>query len=123
MHPNEELIRIAAEGAARGDMETWSSKVADDVLVHLWGGGEFKGKGELVDGFFAKMTPGSFRLEVRDVLGSDDHAIGLYGMSGERNGQSLDWFHVNVYRIEDGKVVEIWFMPFEQQEVAELLGV
>jgi hypothetical protein len=54
--------------------------------------GDYKGK-DAIFGFFTKImqeTDGTFRLEVHDILASDDHGVVLVRQTAQRNGKSWD---------------------------------
>lgn len=120
MHPNEKALRAALDAIASGDSEALAEVIADDVVVHFPGtsglAGDHRGRGAL--GMMVRALTGS-RLEVEphDVLASDDHAVGIYRMRVDRAGQSVEWRHVNVYHLRDGKIVEVWQHPFDQTVV------
>ena len=48
---------------------------------------------------------------------SDEHAVvQLVNGSAELNGKSVEWRTVGVYRIEDGRVAEVWLVPLDLAE-------
>ncbi len=54
--------------------------------------------------------------------GSDDHAVGVYTMHLDLPDRTVSWRHVNVYRVRDGKIAEVWENPFEQDVFDELFS-
>lgn len=129
MHPNAQVVKKAFEAFVRGDVEAFTAELADDVVFHMPGSnqlsGDYKGKDEFVTkvvGRILELTGGTLALEAHDIFGSDDHAVGIYVIRAERDGKRYEWKHVNVYHIREGKAAEIWWNPFEQDVVDELLA-
>lgn len=125
MHNNEKVLRAALDAIAAGDTEAVADVVSEDLVVHVPGrsrlAGELHGRGA----FGAKvrdLTGGTLTIEAHDVLGSDDHAVGVYTMRVECPDRSFAWRHVNVYHIREGKIVEAWQNPFEQDAFDEFFG-
>lgn len=117
MHSNEKVLRAALDAIAAGDQEALATVVADDLVVHVPGrsplAGELHGRG-VFGAKVRELTGGTLTIEAHDVLGSDDHAVGVYTMRVECPDRSFEWRHTNVYHIRDGKIVETWQNPFEQ---------
>lgn len=117
-HPNEELLRRGYDAFSRGDMNTLRDAVfADDVAFHIPGNNRLAGDYAGKDNVFAflgkvmELSGGSFRLQVHDVVGSDEHAIGLTNHSGQREGRTANYHSVNVCHVRGGKLVELWEHP------------
>lgn len=117
MHNNEKVLRAALDAIASGDGQAFADVSADDLVVHVPGrsrlAGDLHGRGA----FAAKvrnLSGGTLSIDVHDVLGSDDHAVGIYTMRVDCPDRSFEWRHVNVYHLRDGKIVEVWSNPFEQ---------
>ncbi len=125
MHTNEKLLRELLDAIEVGDASRAATLLADDVVVHCPGrsriAGDHRGRGV----FRAKMqelTGAALTIETHDVLGSDDHAVGVYTMRLDWPDRTVAWKHVNVYHIADGKIVEAWENPFEQDVFDELFA-
>jgi len=114
-HPNAELVRKGLKAFANRDMGTVGQLFADDIVWHVPGNnplsGTYKGKDE-VFGFFARLgelSGGSFKLDVHDVVGNDEHVVALVRVSGSRpDGRTLEMPVAQVFHVRDGKVVEFW---------------
>jgi ketosteroid isomerase-like protein len=113
-HPNEELVRRGYEAFATGDLETMRQVLDPDVLWHASGrsplAGDYRGIEEVL-GFFARSmetTEGSLRVALQDVMVNDRGAAALQRSTAERKGRSLDDFGVNLFRIQEGRAVEVW---------------
>ncbi len=116
-HPNEELVRSVYDAFGRGDMEALFSKFSDDITFHVPGqtplSGDHKGKEQLA-AFFQQVgerSAGTVRLDVHDVVGNDEHVLGLANISGQPKGQPLSYPVVHVWHVRGGKVVEMWEHP------------
>jgi uncharacterized protein len=125
-HPNEEIARSATEALAKGDMETFLSFQADDVVVHFPGrgamAGDYRGKDGLAQLFQKQqeMLDGPPEIENHDILANDDHAVILNTVRASRGGQVLEQQQVVVLHIRDGKVSETWLQFSEQQAMDEM---
>ncbi|MHA6780605.1 nuclear transport factor 2 family protein [Pseudonocardia saturnea] len=117
MHANEKVLRVALDAIAAGDAAAFADVAADDLVVHVPGrsrlAGDLHGRG-VFGARVRELTGGTLTIEAHDVLGSDAHAVGIYTMRVECADRRLEWRHVNVYHIRDGKIVEVWQNPFEQ---------
>ena len=101
-----------------GDTETAMASLADDVVWHYIGSEEpLRGKAEV-----AERGPASFDAEItaelHDVLANDDHAVVMLKVHAERNGKILDYDVVEVYHIENGKMVERWALSQDTARIA-----
>jgi uncharacterized protein len=113
-HPNEDLVRRGYEAFANGDMDAMRQVLDPDVIWHAPGrsplAGDYRGVDEVL-GFFGRSmetTQGTLRVAVEDVMVSDEGAAALQRSTAQRNGASLDDLGVNVFRIRDGRAVEVW---------------
>jgi ketosteroid isomerase-like protein len=123
MHPNEELVRAGYESFVTGDMTAVANLLDPDVVWHVAGAsplaGDYKGH-EGVFGFFTKvveMTGGTIRIGAREILASDDHAVVLTTTTATRGDRVLDDHGVAVFRIVDGKAVEVWAFADDQERM------
>lgn len=114
MHPNEALVREGYDAFVRGDIEALKQFLAPDVLWHISGtgpmAGVYKGHEELLE-LFARLyqiTGGTISIAARDILANDDNVIVLTTMKAEREGRVLDDDGVAVFKVRDGRAVEVW---------------
>lgn len=125
MHGNEKVLRAALDAIAAGDGAAFADVAADDMVVHVPGrsriAGDLHGRGAF-GARVRELTGGSLTIDVHDVLASDDHAVGVYTMRVQCPDRSLEWRHVNVYHIRDGKIVEVWQNPFERDAFDEFFA-
>lgn len=119
MTDNETILRAALAAIAAGDADALAEVMADDVVVHVPGrsrvAGTLRGRGRF-GARIREVGGGNLTIDVHDVLGSADHAVGVYVMRLDAPERSFTWRHVNVYHVRDGKIVEVWSNPFEQDE-------
>lgn len=126
MHPNERLIRTQVESFIAGDIPAWLETVADDLVVHVPDGhqlsGDYHGSQRFIEQFVGRVMEltGGVQLEIHDILADDEHAVGLYRITTQRDGEAYQWAHVNVYHVRDELIREIWWTPVDQQQVAAL---
>ena len=119
-HPNAQIARAGMEAFNRGDQETFTASLHDDVVWHAPGknrfSGEFRGKAAALGRFKEQMEAGvniGF-TDLHDVVANDDHVVALLqvrvtGSGGEASGPSVFVMH-----IRDGKMAEFWAMNEHQ---------
>lgn len=114
---HEALLRRAVETMnTRGDMrECWH----EDIAFHAAGIGEIHGMTEFLaalEPFYAAFPDLEITLE--DTIVQDDRIVGRYTtrathtgpfMGIPPTGNRVEWVSNDMYRIEDGKIVEEWF--------------
>jgi uncharacterized protein len=120
-HPNCGLIRRFYAARARDDRDEVRAILADDVRWHdpypPPHGGDLVGADAVIAGVIERageLTGGSTRLELRDVIASDTHALALVDWSAALGGERMAGTEGAVYRIAAGRVVEAWFFPEDQ---------
>lgn len=127
-HPNAELLRTTVEMVLRGELDAMlADYVAEDLVWHMPGrhvlAGDLFGHDGARRCFSTTVAAarGSIRIEPITFLGNDDHAVGFYRFSVEMEGHDRTWTRVNVYRIHDGRIAEIWTHESDQHLVDALL--
>lgn len=110
---NAELVRRGYAAFSSGDMATLTELFAENAVWHVPGDSPLSGPKEGRDAIFAffgetmSLSGGTFKVTLDDVVGGDTHTVALHHSHGERNGKVLDQKAANVFRIVDGKVVEV----------------
>ena len=114
MHPNATFIRRLYEAFEQGDLEFVTQAFADDCVWHFPGrsplAGDYVGRQAIMRDFLMRLpalTGGTFRATTTDVLANDDYAVALQRATAERNGKRLDTTACQLFRIEDGRIVEV----------------
>jgi ketosteroid isomerase-like protein len=120
---NVQVLRKAVDCFVKGDVEGLRELLTDDFTLHVPGSnqlsGDYKGKDGFLNDFIGKvmsLTGGQFALEPHDMLGSDEHAVGVYTIKATRDGNQIEWRHVNVYHVRDEKLAEIFYTPHDYAE-------
>ena len=109
---NVQIVREVYDAFVKGDMETLGKLLADDIVWHVVGrnpvAGDRRSKEEVFQFFgqIAELSSGTFRLDVRAVFGGDETVVGLATFQAERDGKTLSGDAVQVWRVENGKVVD-----------------
>jgi ketosteroid isomerase-like protein len=124
-HPNEGLLRSLYDAFSRRDLDTVAGLFSDDVVFHQPGrnptSGDHRGL-EAVLGLLrtlAERSDGTFSAQVHDVMASDQHAVGLLRVTAQRGPRSVDVPVVHVWHVRDGRLVEAWAHPADQQALDE----
>jgi len=113
-HRNVGLISDGYKAFAAGDMDGLDKLFSDDIVWHVPGkslvAGDHKGKQATFAYFgqLAELSGGTFKADLHDIVGNDDHVVGLHHNSGTRNGNTLDANEILVFHMRDGKAVEAW---------------
>ena len=117
-HPNAELVRKMTEGM-QDNPQAAMEVLADDVEWHEIGRAEpIMGKAALAE----RMTGGGvteykFGGETHDIIGGDDHTVGLYSVTVTRRDQSLSYRVAEIYHIKDGKITARWAMSDDTERI------
>jgi uncharacterized protein len=128
MHENEILIREGYDAFVRGDLEGVRGFLDPDVLWHVGGSsplaGVYKGHDELLAlfGRIFEMTAGTIAISARDILANDDHVIVLTTMKAQRDDRILDDDGVAIFKVRDGKAVEVWNFAENQGAMDEFFA-
>ena len=128
-HPNIELIQRYSAALTAGRAADALPFYAEDLVLHIPGrsrhAGTFRGQ-DAVLAYYTRMfrdTDGKFQpLGVDDILASDTHAASLVRWRVERDGRTIDIDRVVIYRIEDGRIAEIWVRDWDQYAYDELFA-
>ncbi|MDP9888751.1 nuclear transport factor 2 family protein [Pseudarthrobacter enclensis] len=109
---NAELVRRGYDAFNAGDMNTLAELFADDAVWYAAGRGVLSGKKEGRDAVLAyfgelgSRSNGSFQATVEDIVGGEDHTIGIQQSHAQNNGKTLDAETVIAFVLRDGKVLE-----------------
>jgi len=113
-HPMAMALREAFEAMMRGDMEPQHRLTWPDAVIHFPGqtpvSGDVHGWDEIVRWGQRLFERGgtTYGEEVLSVVADDDWAFMLTNYFAERNGRKVQDKSVNVYRLRDGRIAEIW---------------
>jgi hypothetical protein len=97
------------EAMQRGDMQDAAGYLADDVVWHMIGHAEpLRGKAAMAASMAASGGGASITWVTHDVVGNDDHVIGIGEATATRDGKTLVYRTAEIYHMKDGKVTERW---------------
>ena len=113
-HPNAVRVRRLYELGGGGDWDVLAEAFAEDIVWHVPGrgaiSGPHRGKAAVV-AFFRRVIPGleSFKIEVHDILATDDHVVALVRYDHRRDGHALRQLGTEVYHFDDaGRISAFW---------------
>jgi uncharacterized protein len=127
-HPNAELFRRGYNAFQTGDLDTVRSLFAPDIVWNVPGNNRFAGAHHGVDDVISlfvqqfQETGGTFKVEIHDILGNDEHAVALASVSADRGGRHVSDRYTHVVHIKDGKVTESWIFDENPAVVDEFWG-
>ena len=120
-HPNAALVRRLYEARDRNDEDTIRSVLSEGVVWHEPDvGGEHTGDLRGPDGVLAmirdarRRTGDTFALRPREIVANGEHAVALVDWSAVLEGETLEGKEVAVYRVRDGRIVEVHFHQDDQ---------
>jgi ketosteroid isomerase-like protein len=126
---NIEALKRGYEAFQTGNLDLLRNELFDkDIVWHNPGNNPTSGDHRGVDAVIAsfvkqfELTDGTFKVEIHDILGSDDHAVVLGTASGQRNGKSLSEPYAHVCHLRDGRVTESWILDFDPSKTDEFLA-
>jgi uncharacterized protein len=107
---NVDLVRRGYQAFGAGDLATLKELFTEDAVWTVPGQGVLSGTKQGRDavlahfGELATRTAGTVRAELQDVIGGEEHTIGLHHDYAERNGKVFDQDAVLVFHISGGRV-------------------
>jgi len=127
---NAEVMRKGYAAFSRGDMDALRDELfTPDIVWHQAGknqtSGDYRGA-DAVIGLFGNLfslTDGTFRVEVHDVLASEEHVVVLARVQGQRGGKTIqhgDYSHICHFR--DGKLSEAWIVDVDPYEIDDFFA-
>jgi ketosteroid isomerase-like protein len=128
-HPNIELMRRYSATLTAGHAADILPYFTEDCVLHIPGrsphAGSYEGQ-DAVLAYYTRIfqdTGGKFEnLGIDDIMASDTHAASLVHWRVTRGDRTIDIDRVVVYRIDDGKIAEIWVRDWDQYAYDELFS-
>ena len=114
---NEAIVRRIFDAFARGEGLALRGLFAEDAVWSVPGRGVMAGTYEGREAIFRflaklpKVTDGTYRSELTDVLASESRAAALYRARGTRHGRNLELDQVLLFSIESGLVQQVLALP------------
>lgn len=109
---NVEVVRRGYEAFNAGDMATLADLFAEDAVWYAAGSGVLSGMKQGRDeilayfGELGSRSQGSFQAEVQDIVGGENHTVGIQRSHAKNNGKTLDSATAIAFVLRDGKVAE-----------------
>ncbi len=116
-HANAKVLEKLYQDFSKGDLKSVLSACADQVTFQVAGKSRLAGKYTKADfesGFVSKLmelSGGTLKIEVHDILASDRHGVVLATDTLTRNGKTLEYRTVHVWRFEKGLPVAWYEYP------------
>jgi ketosteroid isomerase-like protein len=120
-HSNVALLRTAYDSWAAGSADSFVEACDEDVVWHIPGNNRLTGDHvglEAVRGLFAELaakTDGAFCMTYEDVLATESHALVATASSANVGGETLSYRVFDVFRLDGGRIKEIWTFTFPQE--------
>lgn len=130
MESNKQIVQTYFEALAKGDLVTLGNLFAEDIIWHQPGKGSlsktYHGKAELFPlfGKFMEISGGSFKIDfVKNIMANQEFVIATLSFSAEKaNGQRIQMDGVDMMKIEDGKIKEVYLFSADQAAEDEFWG-
>jgi len=126
-HPNIELVQGLYAAYMGGDRERVAAAFAPDVRWHNSGydatSGTLVGVEPILGYLMGENHVEDYSLEVVDMLASDERVAIIARTSGRRGTERIVNDFVQVIRLSDGRVSEVWNYYWDQRALAEFMPV
>jgi ketosteroid isomerase-like protein len=126
-HPNIDLVRRVYAAYLPGEREVMTTLIAPDVRWHNSGfdanSGDLAGIDAMFGYLFADNHLEDYRLEVVDMLVSEQRVAVIARTSGRRGDRTIVNDFVQLIRIDGGRIVEVWNYNWDQRALAEAFPV
>jgi ketosteroid isomerase-like protein len=120
-HPNIDLLRRYSAALQDGRAAEALTFFTDDLVLHVPGSsahaGTYQGKEAVLEYYTRVFRDTDGHLEVLgidDHLASDRHGASIVRWRLRRQDRVLDVHRIALYRIEDGRIAEIWVHDRDQ---------
>ena len=126
---NVDITREYFESIQKGDLARVGELLAEEVVWHQPGGNRFSGVRQGRDAVFAMLggmmeaSQGSFAIDsVHALMGNGDMVAASIHFVGRSGDSSMSMDGVDVLRLEDGKIVEMWLFSGDQAAEDDFWG-
>jgi limonene-1,2-epoxide hydrolase len=78
---------------------------------------------EAVLAYFAKrreLASATMKMHPGEILADAEAVVQLVDGSARLGGEEVSWRTVGVYRIQDGRIREVWLVPFDLDRFDEI---
>ena len=118
---NIRIVRDYFEAVATGDLAKLPELLSDTLVWHQPGASDLSGTYEGRDavfgliGSFMERSQGTFKFDsIGNVLGNGNLVAGTLHFSGSAGDRSMSMEGIDVLRIENGKIQEVWLFSADQ---------
>lgn len=123
MSKNVTIVQSYFNAVAKGDFDTVGSLFAEDVIWHQPGNGvqsgTYNGKVELFAhlGNFMKWSNGTFAIDPIEYITDNGNLVtASIHFKAEKEGKTLSMKGVDLLRIENDKIKEVWLFSERIEE-------
>jgi ketosteroid isomerase-like protein len=124
---NIDLVRGVYGAYVTGDKDTVINAFDPDVAWHVSGydanAGTYHGVPAVMDYLMGQDHMDDYALSVTDMLASDERVAVVATTSGRRGEATIRNDFVQLIRIRDGRIVEVWNYNWDQRGIAEFMAV
>src|SRR3954451_6013674 len=109
-----ETVRKGYEAFGEGDIAGVVAPWAPNITFHYPGrsvvAGDYRGHDDVLAflGQLATLSSQTYRLDIHDILATDQHVVVLCRELGERDGRRLNTPASHVWHTHNGKLTELW---------------
>ncbi|MGK6317664.1 nuclear transport factor 2 family protein [Neorhizobium sp. DT-125] len=121
---NIKIVRDYFDAVASGQLGKLNDLLSDTLVWHRPGSSDLSGTYNGRDavfgmiGKFMERNQGSFKFDgIDNILGNGNYLAVTLHFSGKTNNQSMSMDGIDVLRIRDGRIQEVWL--FSQDQAAE----
>lgn len=120
---NRAIVEDYFKAVNAGDIARLDTIFSEDIVWHQPGdgmlSGTYEGKDDIFGLFriFGEMSNGTFEIDdVEAIMGNGDLVSAIIHFRAERGGENMSMRGVDIMRIEDGKIKEVWLFSEDQEE-------
>ena len=126
-HPNIDLVQRAYAAYMAGDRATIDEVFDAELVWHNSGFDATSGDRHGIDDVLAYLWADNhledYHLEVVDMLASDERVAVVARTSGRRDDMAIVNDFVQIVRIGDGRVAEVWNYYWDQRAIADAFPI
>lgn len=119
---NVRIVREYFDAVANGDLAKLPELLSETLIWHQPGSSDLSGTYNGRDavfgliGRFMERSQGTFKFDsIGNVLANGDHVALTLHFSGNSGDSSMSMDGIDVLRIEDGKIKEVWLFSDDQE--------
>ncbi|MFI9175886.1 nuclear transport factor 2 family protein [Streptomyces lincolnensis] len=119
---NVDIAREYFQAVQKGDLAKVGELLDEEIIWRQPGANQFSGERKGRDAVFAMLggmmeaSQGSFAIDtINALMGNGDMVAASIHFAGQREGASMSMDGVDVLRLKDGKIVEMWLFSSDQQ--------